>query len=168
MYLHQKLKYHYEHIDSDRKLDLVLQDMRSSVPNYVGFDTETTGLNIITDKPFLVSFGYNDKVYTFDYRPDWFSSLIDVINQYELPLFAHNAKFDYHMVQNGGSPIPDSIKLYDSITVARLTENADERESMSLEALGIKYVDDDAKFAGHIIKDIQNYWKVMIKLELNG
>lgn len=154
MYLHQKLKYHYEHIDSDRKLDLVLQDMRSSVPNYVGFDTETTGLNIITDKPFLVSFGYNDKVYTFDYKPDWFLSLIDVINQYELPLFAHNAKFDYHMVQNGGSPIPDSVKLYDSITVARLTENADERESMSLEALGIKYVDDDAKFARHIIKDI--------------
>ena len=28
MYLHQKLEYHYEHIDSDRQLDLVLQDMR--------------------------------------------------------------------------------------------------------------------------------------------
>lgn len=154
MYLHQKLKYKYEHIETDRQLDLALQDMRSIGPNYVGFDTETTGLNIITDKPFLVSFGYSDRVYTFDYRPDWFNALIDTVDQYEFPLFAHNAKYDYHIVQNGGSPIPDTVKLYDSITVARLTENADERESMSLEALGTKYIDDEAKFAGHIIKDI--------------
>ena len=154
MYLHQKLKYKYKHIETERELDLILQDMRSSVINWVGFDTETTGLNIITDKPFLVSFGYNDKVYTFDYKPNWFNSLVGVIEQCELPLFAHNAKYDYHMVQNGGSLITDEVKLYDSITVARLTENADERESMSLEALGTKYIDDEAKFAGHIIKDI--------------
>ena len=154
MYLHQKLKYKYKHIETERELDLVLQDMRSSVINWVGFDTETTGLNIITDKPFLVSFGYNDKVYTFDYKPNWFNSLVGVIEQCELPLFAHNAKYDYHMVQNGGSPITEEVKLYDSITVARLTENADEKESMSLEALGTKYIDDEAKFAGKIIKDI--------------
>lgn len=154
MFLHQKRNYKYQHIEDKEQLDLVLQELTSLKPNYVGFDTETTGLNIITDKPFLVSFGYNDKVYTFDYNANWFTSLIDIIDEYELPLFAHNAKFDYHMVANGGSPIPDTVKLYDSITVARLTENADERESMSLEALGIKYVDDEAKFAGHVIKDI--------------
>ena len=154
MYLHQKLKYHYEHINDEVRLSEILIKMKNDKPNYVGFDTETTGLNIITDKPFLVSFGYVGNVYTFDYNPEWFKAFISTIQLCELPLFAHNAKFDYHMVQNGGSPIPDNVKLYDSITVARLTENADERESMSLEALGIKYVDDDAKFAGHVIKDI--------------
>lgn len=154
MYLHQKLKYNYEHINDEVRLSEILIKMKNDKPNYVGFDTETTGLNIITDKPFLVSFGYVGNVYTFDYNPEWFKAFISTIQLCELPLFAHNAKFDYHMVQNGGSPIPDNVKLYDSITVARLTENADERESMSLEALGIKYVDDDAKFAGHVIKDI--------------
>lgn len=154
MYLHQKLKYHYEHINDEVRLSEILIKMKNDKPNYVGFDTETTGLNIITDKPFLVSFGYVGNVYTFDYNPEWFKAFISTIQLCELPLFAHNAKFDYHMVQNGGSPIPDNVKLYDSITVARLTENADERESMSLEALGIKYVDDDAKFAGRVIKDI--------------
>ena len=154
MYLHQKLKYKYKHLETAADLSTVVVNMFKENPNYVGFDTETTGLNIITDKPFLVSFGYNDKVFTFDYNAEWFKSFISTIDTAELPLFAHNAKYDYHMVQNGGSPIPDTVKLYDSITVARLTENADERESMSLEALGTKYIDDEAKFAGHIIKEI--------------
>ena len=154
MFLHQKLKYKYKHITDFKEMGDILDDITKNKPNYVGFDTETTGLNIITDKPFLVSFGYNDKVYTFDYDTEMFTALIEVIDKNEIPLFAHNAKFDYHMVQNGGSPIPDTVKLYDSITVARLTENADERESMSLEALGTKYIDEESKFAGHIIKDI--------------
>ena len=154
MYLHQKLKYKYEHLETAQQFSEVFKDIESTKPNYVGFDTETTGLNIITDKPFLVSFGYSGNVYTFDYNPNYFTALMEVIEKNSLPLFAHNAKYDYHMVQNGGSPISDTVKLYDSITVARLTENADERESMSLEALGTKYIDDEAKFAGHIIKDI--------------
>lgn len=154
MYLHQKLKYKYEHITTGHGIDMLCEQLKDDKPNYIGFDTETTGLNIIVDKPFLVSIGWNDKVFTFDFDKVWFTSIMDVIEEYEFPLFAHNAKYDYHMVQNGGSPIPDTVKLYDSITVARLTENADERESMSLEALGTKYIDDEAKFAGHIIKDI--------------
>ena len=152
MYLHQKLKYDYKHINN--LVDLTQELNNADFPPYVGFDTETTGLNIVRDTPFLVSFGYWNKVYTFDYNPEMFKALTDFCVINNIPMFAHNAKYDYHMVQNGGSPIPDSAKLYDSITVARLTENADERESMSLEALGIKYIDDEAKFAGHIIKDI--------------
>jgi len=156
MYLHQKLKYKYKHIENAVDLTQVLN--LNITPQYIGWDTETTGLNIITDKPFLVSFGWSEygdnSVYTFDYTPEMFEILINFCKLSQCSMFAHNAKFDYHMVQNGGSPIPDSIKLYDSITVARLTENADERESMSLEALGIKYIDDEAKFAGHVIKDI--------------
>lgn len=152
MYLHQKLKYDYKHINN--LVDLTQELNNADFPPYIGFDTETTGLNIVRDTPFLVSFGYWNKVYTFDYNPEMFKALTDFCVINNIPMFAHNAKYDYHMVQNGGSPIPDSAKLYDSITVARLTENADERESMSLETLGIKYIDDEAKFAGHIIKDI--------------
>ena len=156
MYLHQKLKYKYKHISN--LVDLTQALNLDIMPNYIGWDTETTGLNIITDKPFLVSFGWSsygsDYVYTFDYTPEMFKTLTDFALLNNIPMFAHNAKFDFHMVSNGGSPIPEDIVLYDSITVARLTENADERISLSLESLGTRYIDDEAKFAGHIIKDI--------------
>lgn len=157
MYLHQKLKYKYKRLDNDAQ---VLASLNTGYPiNYIGWDTETTGLNIITDKPFLMSYGWstpegNNCVYVVPYTKEVGNVLFNYCDTHNIPMFAHNAKYDYHMVQNGGSPIPDTVKLYDSITVARLTENADERESMSLEALGTKYIDDEAKFAGHIIKDI--------------
>lgn len=154
MYLHQKLNYKYKCIKNDTDLVTMLNTLEKEKPNYAGFDTETDGLHIITAKPFLVSFGFNDKVYVLEYNPEWFKNIINIIIQLNIPLFAHNAKFDYHMVWNGGSKIPDEAILYDSITVARLTENADERISMSLESLGTRYVDDEAKFAGHIIKDL--------------
>jgi DNA polymerase-1 len=157
MYLHQKLKYKYKRLDNDAQ---VLASLNTGYPiNYIGWDTETTGLNIITDKPFLMSYGWstpegNNCVFVVPYTKEVGNVLFNYCDTHNIPMFAHNAKYDYHMVQNGGSPIPDTVKLYDSITVARLTENADERESMSLEALGTKYIDDEAKFAGHIIKDI--------------
>lgn len=155
MYLHQKLKYSYKHLDNDAQVLNVLSGRKI---DFIGFDTETTGLNIITDKPFLVSFGWSTKgdksVFTAEWTKEIGNVLMNYADKHQIPVFAHNAKYDYHMFENGGSPIPDTVKIYDSITVARLTENADERESMSLEALGTKYIDDEAKFAGHIIKDI--------------
>ena len=169
-FLHQKLGYNYKHIDIKDKnkaigelLDL-LSKLKEENPRFMCYDTETDGLNIITSKPFLVSMGFNKTVITIDYDPDImnvFWKLYGGIDRNErqlaskyIGLFAHNGKFDYHMMDNGGSKIPDNIRIYDSITVARLTEYVNEKASMSLEALGCKYVDDDSKFAGHIIKDI--------------
>lgn len=155
MYLHQKLKYTYKHLDNDAQVMAVLVGKKI---DFIGFDTETTGLNIITDKPFLLAFGWSTDVSKEVYTVNWTKEVGNVLANYcdthAIPMFAHNAKYDYHMFENGGSPIPDTTKIYDSITVARLTENADERESMSLEALGTKYIDDEAKFAGKVIKDI--------------
>ena len=173
MFLYQKLKYTYKYIDTSdvKKATSELADFiikaHQEKPNYIAYDTETTGLNIITDKPFLVSMGFNKTVIVMDYNKEVMNNFWKM---YQLPmkddktplqnyknyvgLFAHNAKYDYHMMQNGGSPIPEDIRIYDSITIARLTEYADEKTSMSLEALGTKYVDESAKFGGKIIKDI--------------
>lgn len=187
MFLYQQLKYNYKHIDITDKRNATVEIANFlknavGVADYVCYDTETDGLSIITSKPFLVSMGYYDKknkkgnVVTFDYDAEimkivWnYYQVLDFKgnNKDFIALFAHNAKYDYHMMINGGSPIPeeqvierngksvkvDSIEIMDSITVARLTEYADDRESMSLENLGGKYVDDNSKFAGKIIKDI--------------
>lgn len=155
MYLHQKLKYTYRHLENDAQ---VLQVLNGRKIDFIGFDTETTGLSIITDKPFLVAFGWSTEVDKVVFTANWTKEIGNVLVQYadkhKIPMFAHNAKYDYHMFENGGSPFNETNKIYDSITVARLTENADEKESMSLEALGTKYIDDEAKFAGKVIKDI--------------
>ena len=120
-----------------------------------GIDTETTGLHHMVAKPFLMSFGWLGHVYTLDMKNrDLVEDVFDVLKQSKY-LFAHNAKFDYHMfIQYGIDEYQLSRYPWaDSITVARLTNYADADVSMSLESLGQIYVDDTAKFAGKVIKD---------------
>lgn len=173
MFLYQKLKYDYKHIDITDKQKAVdelkefLMTAHKEKPEFICYDTETDGLNIIKSKPFLMSIGFNKHIRTFDYDSEIVNALwkmymlpnkesLKNIQEYDnfIGLFAHNAKYDYHMVDNGGSTIPDDIRIFDSITIARLTEYVDEKASMSLETLGSKYVDDTSKFAGKVIKDL--------------
>ena len=170
MFLYQKYKYNYKHIDIHNPLAFeylkdFLRKANSINPNYIYYDTETDGLHIKTSKPFLVSMGFKKddvkEVITMEYNISIMQRLWQLIEYSKLKdnvnfigVGAHNAKYDYHMMENGGSPIPENIDLFDSITVARLTEYVDEHASMSLETLGGKYVDEEAKFAGKIIKDI--------------
>ena len=171
MFLYQKYKYDYKHLDVNnfdetmKELIDFLDAAEKVKPDYLYYDTETDGLHIITSKPFLVSMGFKKdnvkKVVTFDYNSKVMNAFWNMIDHYGfdendnfIGVGAHNAKFDYHMMENGGSAIPEGIDLFDSITVARLTEYVDEHAKMSLEVLGGKYVSEDAKFAGKIIKDM--------------
>ena len=121
---------------------------------YFAYDTETTGLNFMKDIPFLVIFGFDKNVYYWDANfKEATYTMFRIVQQTDKMLFAHNAKYDYHMLHNIGTPIPDDIELSDSITLFRLISSCDDDfQSMRLEKLGEKYVDPDAKFAGHEIK----------------
>ena len=123
-------------------------------PRYFAYDTETTGLNFMKDIPFLVIFGFNKNVYLWDANfKEATNIMFKIVQKANKMLFAHNAKYDYHMLHNIGTPIPDDIKLSDSITLFRLISDCDDDfQSMRLEKLGEKYVDPEAKFAGHEIK----------------
>lgn len=81
-------------------------------PEYCGFDTETTGLHIICDKPFLFQFGFIDPTcstrgFTFlvdlwtnpdakDIVADWHHSVAEQAVRY----IGANIKFDLHMLSN--------------------------------------------------------------------
>ena len=81
--------------------------------------------------------------------------MFDIVKYHKKMLFAHNAKFDYHMLHNIGTPIPEEIELSDSMTIARLISTCDDEfASMRLEKIGERFVDKSAKFAGHVIKDL--------------
>lgn len=113
-------------------------------------------MNIIVDKPFLIGFGFNKHLFIVEpNQRELIEKIYDTIEDSKL-LIAHNAKFDYHMMENGGLSIPETISLGDSMTVARLTEYADGGSSLSLASLGERYVDPTSKFAAGVIKKRMN------------
>lgn len=124
-------------------------------PQIVVYDTETTGLNTLVDKPFLMAFGFETHIFVLEPKEEYINIIFDTIKNSKM-LIAHNAKFDYHIMINANHPIPDTISLGDSLTIARLTEYADVDDSISLETLGAKYVDLNSKFAGKVIKQKMN------------
>ena len=70
MFLYQKLKYDYKYIDvsdikeATKEIANLLIKANIEKPDFIAYDTETNGLNIITSKPFLVSMGFNKTVIT--------------------------------------------------------------------------------------------------------
>ena len=157
-------KYNYKVLEIKTQQDIKEMEwdfIFSSGVRYFAYDTETTGLNFMKDKPFLVIFGFDKNVYIWDANfKDATYAMFRIVQKTNKMLFAHNAKYDYHMLYNGGTPIPDDIELSDSITLFRLISSCDDDfQSMRLEKLGEKYVDPDAKFAGHEIKKIIEHMK---------
>lgn len=155
-YLFKKFGYAKKEVKTKEDIMNMKFDAFASKIPYFAYDTETTGLNIVKDKAFLVIFGYNKNVYYWeaDFK-EATEAMFDIVRKHNKMLFAHNAKFDYHMLKNVGTPIPKDIELSDSMTIARLVDSADDEfASMRLEKIGERYVDKSAKFAGHIIKKL--------------
>jgi DNA polymerase-1 len=155
MFLYQKLEYNYQHIENEDDLKAFLNILNTEKPNVIVYDTETTGLNIMKDKPFLMSIGFEKHVYTLEPKPEWVKQIWETIKGVQY-LIAHNAKYDYHMMINNGTPIPNDIKLADSMVIARLTEYSDALEGIGLDDIGTKYIDKNAKFASSVIKQSIN------------
>lgn len=156
MFLYQKIEgYTTKEITTGDDLKLMEDNFYEVAPQFSVFDTETTGLNYLKDVPFLFVFGFGKSIYYFDMFADVAPLAIDKV--YTLmskcrKTFAHNTKYDWHMMFNAGYEIPENVNLADGYTIARLTNHADDSLSKSLEDMGKKYVDESAKFAGTVIK----------------
>ena len=184
MFLWQKLNYEYKQVITEQDFEELREQCEAQKPEISTFDTETTGLNFMKDLPFLFAFAFLDKsdndirgyVYIIILTDDnqWMIKELYSLMERITYNFAHNTKYDNNMMINADLPIPDSVKLADGMTVARLTEFADAKSSISLETLGTKYVDENAKFASKAIKEIINklnkerlkHMKTILKKEL--
>ena len=157
MFLHQKIGgYKVYKIDTEQDIQEMQNTFYDVSPQFSVFDTETTGLNYIKDVPFLFIFGFGKHIYHLDMFAEIAPRAIEVI--YILMskckrTFAHNTKYDWHMMYNAGYEIPSNVKLADGYTIARLTNYADDVFNKSLEEMGRLYVDETAKFAGKVIKE---------------
>ena len=160
-FLFNKFNYKTLEIKTLNDIESMEWDFVLSNTKYFAYDTETTGLNFMKDKPFLIIFGFDKSIYYWDANfKEATYAMFKIVQSADKMLFAHNAKYDYHMLHNIGTPIPDNIELSDSITLFRLISDCDDDfQSMRLEKLGEKYVDPDAKFAGHEIKKMLEHMK---------
>lgn len=130
------------------------------------FDTETTGLNIKYDLPFLLPWGYMSLDYKTAYiycvdrdaDSDLFTQTALVIEKLakQKGLCGHNIKYDIHMLDNIGVSLPDDLHYIDTMVLIRLAHDALTPENggppLGLKEYAVKYIDRSAKDNERIVK----------------
>lgn len=98
-------------------LELLKNIVDKIKPKIGAVDTETTGLHIINDKPFVVQFGFldepNKRGFSFAVDLEKTPELANKVLEYwteaakDLKLYlGHNIKFDLHMLRKSQIPYP--------------------------------------------------------------
>lgn len=131
---------------------------------YLIYDTETTGLNIISDKPFMFQYGLVDHNLQL-VSSDWFhvkdKAKMDVFKQHLLSIntiVGHNIKFDVHMAINAGfdKEIFMNKNFIDTSVLARLVVDHDTQTdktfSAGLKTLGVRYLGIDSNTEERALK----------------
>lgn len=134
-----------------------IEMFKADQPKLVSIDTETTGLNIIKDKPFLFIVAWKvpsqnlGKVIVLDYEP---IQILNLLREFKICeyIIGANTKYDLHMLRNGGSPFPfeilnDNCNLTDVRIMRRLTLNADANKNddrLALKQMAVKLIDENA------------------------
>ena len=155
------LKYHWNNITirTNQQANLMIKLFKEQQPEIGGFDTETTGLHIILDKPFLFQFGWLDQK-----NKEGYSFVVDIEKQPKLAhaviqawhklaenlkyYFAHNIKFDLHMLTNLGLPYTKE-NVSDTMFYIRYAHDAlgpnEGGPPLALKDYAAKYIDRNAK-----------------------
>lgn len=114
------------HLTNAADANLAFDKIAEMKPKYHAFDTETTGLHIVCDIPFLYQFGFIDIeskqgwAYSVDLerQPKFAHSVIkswqDYLAQGKHILVGHNIKFDLNMMINIDLPIAETVRVTDS------------------------------------------------------
>lgn len=130
------------------------------------FDTETTGLHILLDKPFVYQFGFvdlpNRKGYSFaidlERYPKLGKTMIRVWHELvkDVPVYlGHNVKFDLHMCTNIGLPYYGT-NLSDTQFYIRYAHDAlrpgEGGPPLALKDYSAKYIDPSAKYHEKVLE----------------
>lgn len=126
-------------------------------PDLLALDTETTGLHIIKNKAFCISFGVANsqtkEAISFsidiDHHKAEAVNIIKLLLKKVKKIIFWNAKYDLHMLYNVGINLVGNPKVTDAILVYRLANDAlvpDEGGiSLKLKDAATKYIDKNAK-----------------------
>lgn len=129
-------------------------------PKIGAFDTETTGLHIVQDKPFLFQFGFLDTAHKIGYtyavdlerQPELARAVIEKWNTLASSLdiyLGHNVGFDLHMLHNIGLPYEEP-NISDTMAWIRHAHDAltpaNGGPPLSLKDYAARFISPDAKF----------------------
>lgn len=153
-------------------------------PRIGALDTETDGLHIINNKPFVVQFGFLDtenmKGYTFAVDLENTAFADDVLTYWDEVAHSlecymgHNIKFDLHMLSNIGHEYKDR-NLTDTMFYIRYGHDALHPEEggppLGLKEYATRYIDRNAKLHEHKLNkektDITKVYNNRLKDMLN-
>ena len=139
-------------IQTKEQREELINKLETSV-GWLAFDTETTGLHLKKDKPFLITLSFNDESYAIPLVlpvGTEVQKIFDAMGNFEF-VMGHNVKYDLHMLQNIGVTYKYD-NLTDTMTMARLSLATDEVMSLSLKSLAKTYLHASAGDDEKIIK----------------
>ena len=154
-------------INNQDDLDEMVRLFNTRPPeDAAAFDTETTGLHIVLDKPFLMQFGWVNEenktgyVFIIDFSNRIFKTTINkwhsLINT--LPHYiGHNVKFDMHMLTNAGIDISSLHNFDDTQFYIRLGTDAVQEKNggapIALKNFAAQYLDPNAKYHEKLLRN---------------
>lgn len=155
-------------------LDMIREIKHKDISEII-LDTETTGVHIKLDKPFLLQFGYveGDTVHVFEARKKMLKktayAVLKLVEFKDIPLVGHNLSFDLHMLENVEVEIP-SIKCVDTTVCIRLAHDA-LTEANGGPPLGLKeytqqFIDRSAKDFQRKLKEERTAISATLNIEL--
>lgn len=154
-----KLKWNSITIRTNRQANEMLAMFDKIQPEIGAFDTETTGLHIILDKPFLMQWGFINKERTqgwtyavdIEKQPDLAKQCIDAWHEKAKKLkryLGHNIKFDLHMLTNLNFKFP-THNLSDTMFYIRYSHDAltpaNGGPPLALKPYAVQYIDHNAR-----------------------
>lgn len=133
---------------------------------------DTSNIDIMHDKPFLIQFGYDKTVFLADLRfkdisKEKVTEAFEHFRSVSTFALAHNIKFDVNMLMNiGYTGNPDN--LCDTMSIARLAlESRSEREGgypMGLKPLATRLLGSTYSEAGRAIDEaLRSMWEIKLK-----
>jgi DNA polymerase I len=134
-------------------IEELIVELVNSSKDWIAVDTETTGLHLKADKPFLITLTFDDKSRAIDVA-SWHPSNIQEVFNHLKPfkyVVGHNIKFDLHMLINIGVTYEEN-NITDTMILARLALDTDEVFSLALKSLATKYIDGAAADDQKVIK----------------
>lgn len=153
--------------------DEILHYYKKDKPNVCAIDSETTGLHIIKDKPFMWVFGWlipkrnrikgiKGRVFAFEHSTEMLKKVIKLSKKMKFT-FGHNVKYDLHMAINGGiseEEIYNLKNIVDTMAVARIIFESvsvrDGGDALGLKPISEKYIDPKAaEFETEVKKELR-------------
>ncbi len=156
-----KMTWYKKQIKGLQDVQDFINTFKEAQSEYGSFDTETDGLHIIKNHPFLLIFGFANREQTKGYvycldlenvntllRRITLDHFIQKFNELT-KVVAWNAKFDLHMMSNFGRPYLFQHNITDAQIYARLGHDAIPEKfggvPMKLKSYAVKYIDNSAR-----------------------